>query len=250
MLTILPIRDLPEVRPGVPLAALLAERMASLCPQEGDVLVVTQKIVSKAEGRFVSLRDVMPSARALELAGTTSKDARLVELVLREASEVIRAVPGVLITRHRSGLVMANSGIDRSNLGGEDEDRVLLLPEDSDSSANAIRSGILKVFGCPMAVIITDSFGRPWRNGVTNVAIGASGFPAVIDKRGEKDRDGRVLEVTQIGLGDIVSGAAALVMGEGAEGVPAALVRGLDYDAAASCPASSVVRPAEQDLFR
>jgi len=250
LLSVLPVPGLPEIAPGCVLGQVLGDALAPLAPRSGDVLVVTQKIVSKAEGRYLSLGNIAPSPEAIELAEKTRKDPRLVELVLREASAVVRAVPGVLITRHRCGLVMANSGIDRSNLGAGDDDRVLLLPEDSDASALAIRQSVMDRFGCPMAVIISDSFGRPWRHGVTNVAIGAAGMPALFDRRGDTDRDGRVLEVTQIALADMAACAAGLVMGEGAEGIPAALVRGMDLDAAPHCPASAVVRPPEQDLFR
>lgn len=250
MLTVFPVTGLPEIVPGCALDEMLGNSLQSIAPRSGDLLVVTQKIVSKAEGCYISLRDVAPSAEAAELARETGKDPQLVELVLREAKDVLRAVPGVLITRHRSGLVMANSGIDQSNLGPDGNDRVLLLPRDSDASAERIRRALEKRFSCDLAVVISDSFGRPWRNGVTNVAIGVAGMPALQDRRGEIDRDGRVLEVTQIALADMAACAAGLVMGEGAEGIPAALVRGVDLDAAPHCPASSMIRPESQDLFR
>jgi coenzyme F420-0:L-glutamate ligase / coenzyme F420-1:gamma-L-glutamate ligase len=266
-----PLSAIGEVVPGDDLARLLAEALetAGLVPARHDVLMVTQKIVSKAEGRFVDLSTVTPGARALELAAITRKDPRYVELVLAESTDVVRAVPNVLITRHRSGCVMANAGIDRSNIGPEPRaqgsaaggqrpasdaavdpsERVLLLPVDADASAERLRVGLKAYWPEPPAVVISDSFGRPWRYGITNVAIGASGLPALIDRRGEKDRNGRALEVTQVAFGDMIASAAGLVTGEGAEGVPAVLVRGLRWDAAEQ-PATALVRPLDEDLFR
>lgn len=216
----------------------------------GDILVVAQKIVSKAEGRYVDLNDVTPSPRALDLSRITLKDARLIEIVLSESTEVLRAVPHVLIVRHHSGCVMANAGIDRSNVpSGDGEERVLLLPRDADASARALRAAIKERTGVAIGIIIADSFGRPWRIGVTHVALGAAGIPALIDQRGEVDRQGRVLEVTQIAVGDALASAAGLMMGEAAESTPAALVRGY-VTKALETPARSLVRPLEQDLFR
>ncbi|GGC27716.1 F420-0--gamma-glutamyl ligase [Novosphingobium marinum] len=250
MLSIVPIENLPEIEPGCDLGVLFADALADHEPSETDILVITQKIVSKARNRFVSLTQMDPSREAAELAATTGKDPRFVELVLRESIAVVRAVPGVLITRHRSGHVMANAGIDRSNLGQDDSDTVILLPVDSDFEARAIREGIGNRFGCSPAIVISDSFGRPWRYGVTNVAIGADGMPAMLDRRGGVDRDGRSLEVTQVCLADMIASAAGLVMGEGAEGIPAALVRGMDFDATQDIPASAIIRPVKEDLFR
>jgi coenzyme F420-0:L-glutamate ligase/coenzyme F420-1:gamma-L-glutamate ligase len=246
-----PLPGIGEVKPAADLAALLAAalRDASLVAEEHDVLVVTQKIVSKAENCFVSLNSIKPGSEALRLAALTRKDARLVELVLAESIAVIRAVPNVLITRHRCGFVMANAGIDRSNIGESDEEQVLLLPRDPDASAAALRLAMNRL-GIPLrGVIISDSFGRPWRYGVVNVAIGAAGYPALVDRRGQVDRDGRVLEVTQIALADMVASAAGLAMGEGAEGIPAALVRGLPR-ADGDVPASALIRPVAEDLFQ
>jgi len=241
---IIPLGQMPEVRPGDNLAALVEAALATVAaPQAGaDVLVVTQKIVSKAEGRFVDLAQVTPGARAIELAALTHKDPRLVELVLAESTAIVRAAPHVLIARHRLGHVMANAGIDRSNLGPGQGERALLLPIDPDGTAAALAARL----GC--AVVISDSFGRPWRMGVGCVALGAAGLPALIDRRGETDRDGRVLEVTQVALADLVASAAGLVMGEGSEGVPAALVRGCVWQGPHK-PAGALVRPVEQDLF-
>ena len=245
MICIHPLTGMGEVRPGDDLARLLREALEQngLEPRAGDILVVTQKIVSKAEGRFVTMDGVVPSEEALRLAALTHKEPRLVELVLQEAEGVVRAAPHVLITRNRHGQVMANSGIDRSNIGGGIEDRALLLPVDPDASAAALSEEL------GMAVVISDSFGRPWRMGVVAVAIGAAGLPALIDRRGDVDRDGRVLEFTQIALGDMVATAANLATGEGAEGIPAALVRGYAFSGDAR-PAADLVRPAAEDLFR
>ncbi|MEC3909122.1 coenzyme F420-0:L-glutamate ligase [Sphingobium sp. CR2-8] len=252
MIEICPLKGIGEIAPQAALDEILADSIEAhgLAPfREGDILVVTQKIVSKAEDRFVDLTHVTPGPEALRLAEITRKDARLVELVLAESRAVLRAVPHVLITQHRSGHVMANAGIDRSNIGGRQGDYALLLPEDADGSAEGIRLGLKQHFGHAPAVVISDSFGRPWRMGVVCVALGASGLPALQDKRGEIDRDGRVLEVTQIALADMVATAAGLAMGEGSEGVPAALVRGLHWTEQPR-PASAIVRPMTEDLFR
>jgi coenzyme F420-0:L-glutamate ligase / coenzyme F420-1:gamma-L-glutamate ligase len=251
MIALLPLTSIGEVSPGADLAVLLGDAMtaAGFEPQAGDVLVVTQKIVSKAEDRFVRMEAVSPGAEAERLAAITGKQAALVELVLRESSAVVRAVPNVLVTRHHSGHVMANAGIDRSNIGEGGADSALLLPVDSDASAARIRAGLAARFDPVPAVLISDSFGRPWRMGVVNVAIGAAGLPALIDRRGELDRDGRPLEVTQVALGDMLASAAGLAMGEGAEGVPAVLVRGVAWSGP-DAPAAALVRPVEQDLFR
>ena len=252
MLTIYPLTGLPEVRPGDDLPAMLraAADEAAGGFAAGDVLVVTQKIVSKAMGLFVVLDEVAPGPEAIELGWKVRKDPRLVELALRESVAVVRAVPGVLITRHHSGCVMANSGIDQSNLGPDGEGRALLLPRDPDRCAREIRAALAANLGPEApAVILSDSFGRPWRIGVTNVAIGAAGLPALLDQRGETDRDGRVLVVTQVAIGDQIAAAAGLVMGEAAEGAPAAILRGLNL-AAADIPAGALIRPLAEDLFR
>jgi coenzyme F420-0:L-glutamate ligase/coenzyme F420-1:gamma-L-glutamate ligase len=246
---IIPLHTIPEITAGDDLALSIASALsaADIVSDAGDILVVTQKIVSKAEDRFIALDDVQPSAAAIDLARTVCKDARMVELVLRESTAVVRAVPHILITRHRTGHVMANAGIDRSNLGARD-DGALLLPEDADASAERLRHALSR-HGIEMAVLITDSFGRPWRYGVVNVAIGASGLPSLVDRRGTLDRDGRTLEVTQIAFADMLASAAGLLMGEGAESLPAAVIRGLRWEAPV-CPAASLVRPPDEDLFR
>lgn len=248
MIEILPLAGLPEIRPGDDLAALLTTAMTGLPggPQAKDILVVTQKIVSKAENLFVDLAAVEPDDEARELAERTRKDPRLVALILRESVAVVRAVPGVLITRHCSGCVMANGGIDQSNLGPGGDGRVLLLPRDPDAAAARLRAALGPK---APALIIADSFGRPWRVGVTNVAIGAAGFPALVDQRGDHDRGGRPLAVTQIALADLAAAAAGLIMGEADQGVPAAMIRGVAWSGPQR-PASDLIRPVAEDLFR
>lgn len=242
------VPGIAEVEAGADLGRLLAAALRPMNATDGDILIVTSKIVSKAEGRRLSLSTIEPGVRAQELAATTGKDARLIELVLRESTEVVRAGRNVLITRHHLGLVMANAGIDASNLGVAAPDMVLLLPEDPDASAARLRSALRDHLAVDVGVVLSDSFGRPWRNGVVNVAVGAAGLPALIDRRGDVDRDGRVLQVTQIGYGDLLASAAGLVMGEAAESVPAVLVRGCT--ARGEAPARALVRPVSEDLFR
>jgi coenzyme F420-0:L-glutamate ligase / coenzyme F420-1:gamma-L-glutamate ligase len=250
--TISPVPGVPRVRPGDDIARLLITALdqSGLVPRTRDVLVVTQKIVSKAEGRYLDLATIEPGSRARELAQTTGKDARLVEAILSQSAEVLRAGANVLIVATRHGLVLANAGIDQSNLDAEDHGRrVLLLPEDPDASAQRIKSRLDAHFAVDLGVIISDSAGRAWRLGTVGMTIGAAGVPALLDKRGEPDMAGRPLEVTEIGFADAVAAAAVLAMGEGAEARPAALVRGLAWSAPAR-PAADLVRPKHQDLFR
>lgn len=249
MIQVLPIAGLKEFGAGDDVGALLAEGLRGVELTARDIVVVTQKIVSKAEGLRVRLTDVVPGAQALAVASQCLKDPRLVELVLSESIGIVRVAPHVLITRHRLGLVMANAGIDASNIGHGGADEVLLLPKDPDASAVAIQAAIRGVLGEEVGVIISDSFGRPWRHGVVNVAIGSAGVAALIDRRGMPDRDGRPMQVTRIAFGDLVASAAGLAMGEGAEGVPAALVRGVGGQRPLSA-ATGLVRPVEEDLFR
>lgn len=249
--TLTALSGLPEVRAGDDLGALLAQTLTRLAlrPEDTDVLVVAQKVVSKAEGRRVDLATVTARARAQELAVITGKDARLIELVLAESTEVLRARKDVLIVRHRRGFVMANAGIDRSNVAAAGGDWVLLLPQDPDASAAQLRRALAEHFGSACGVIISDSFGRPWRKGVVNVALGAAGVAALIDRRGSADRAGRRLEVTEVALGDALAAAAGLLMGEAAEGIPAVLIRGCPQ-LAAERSAQALIRPLEEDLFR
>ena len=245
------LQGLPEIRRGDDLAALIAAGLArdAITLRRGDALVIAQKVVSKSEGRFVDLATVTPSPRALELAATVRKDPRFVEVVLAESSAVVRAVPDILITRHRQGFVMANAGIDRSNVPGAGDDVVLLLPEDCDASARTLRERLADADGVAPAVVISDSFGRPWRHGTVNVALGVAGMPALRDLRGGVDREGRVLQSTQIALADALAAAAGLVMGETVEGTPVVLARGLDFSGPLA-DGRSLIRPPDEDLFR
>jgi len=251
-LTLVALPGIPEVARGADLAGLLlaAIKRAGRTLESGDVMVIAQKIVSKAEGRAVRLAEVTPSARALELAGVVGKDPRLVELMLRESREVMRARPGVLIVEHRLGFVLASAGIDQSNVADpRDEEIVLLLPENPDASACRIRQDLFAACGVETGVIINDSFGRAWRNGVTGVAIGVAGVPALVDLRGHPDREGRPLRVTQVAAADELAAAASLIMGQSDEGYPAVLARGFPYARRASS-INELIRPHAEDLFR
>ncbi|MCB2045807.1 MAG: coenzyme F420-0:L-glutamate ligase [Novosphingobium sp.] len=249
VLSIRAVPGIPEVRAGDDLAGTIAGALdqARMALEPGAVLVVAQKIVSKAEGRLVLLADVNPGQLALDLAGQCGKDPRIVELVLRESSEVLRCAPGVLIARHRCGFVVANAGIDQSNLPDGDG-CALLLPQDSDASARALCEALSAHAGGRVGVIVSDSFGRPWRVGTSAVAIGCAGLAPLHDQRGMADRHGRVMQVTQPAVADQLAGAAALVMGEGSEGLPVAVVSG--WPLGESGAAASLLRPAQQDLFR
>jgi coenzyme F420-0:L-glutamate ligase/coenzyme F420-1:gamma-L-glutamate ligase len=251
-LTLLALPGIPEVAPGADLCALLlvAIKRAGQVLHTGDILVLAQKIVSKAEGRLVRLAEVSPSARARELGTVVEKDPRLVELMLQESREVLRAVPGVLIVEHRLGFVMANAGIDQSNVPvAGDEETALLLPQDPDASARLLAQALSAASGVEVGVLVNDSFGRAWRNGVTGVAIGVSGVPALVDARGSADRAGRALRVTQVAAADELAAAASLLMGQSDEGFPAVLARGFPYTRRDSSVAE-LIRPRAEDLFR
>jgi coenzyme F420-0:L-glutamate ligase/coenzyme F420-1:gamma-L-glutamate ligase len=251
-ITITALDGIPQVQPGDDLPGLLIAALArkAITPRTHDILVVTQKIVSKVEDCYIDLADVEPSPRAKALACITKKDARLVEAILSEATEVVRAKPNILIVATPQGLILANAGIDQSNLDKEDHGRrVLLLPEEPDKSAQRIKQLLDAHFGADIGVIISDSVGRPWRLGTVGLAIGAAGVPSLWDRRGELDLSGRRLEATEVGFADAVAASAVLAMGEAAEGRPAALVRGLDWNAPAR-PAADLVRPRSEDLFR
>jgi coenzyme F420-0:L-glutamate ligase / coenzyme F420-1:gamma-L-glutamate ligase len=245
------LSGLPLVQPGDDLAQLISESLerdgAGL--QEDDILVLAQKIVSKSEGRKVRVAGVEPSAQATEMAALTGKDPRLVELVLRESRCVLRFRPGVLIVEHRLGFVMANAGIDLSNVDHADGETALLLPSDPDASCAAIRSALRARWGCDIGVIINDSHGRAWRNGTVGVAIGAAGLPALHDLRGRPDLFGRELLSTEVGLADELASAASLLMGQADEGCPAILVRGMRWERREG-QARELIRPAQMDLFR
>lgn len=251
-LRLVALPGIPEVERGASLAGLLraAVERAGKILESGDVLVVAQKIVSKAEGRAVRLAGVTPSARALGLAKTTGKNPRLVELMLRESREVLRAKRGVLIVEHRLGFVMASAGVDQSNVAAlHGEETALLLPENPDASARRIQEGLRGACGVEVGVVINDSFGRAWRNGVTGVAIGVAGVPALVDLRGHSDREGRPLRVTQVAAADELAAAASLIMGQSDEGCPAVLARGFPYARRASS-VNELMRPRAEDLFR
>ncbi len=237
------LADFPAVRPGEDLAGLIA----AYGPQAGDVIVIAQKVVSKAEGRIVELESVTPSARAHELAEQTGKDVRVVELVLRESTKVLRARPGLMIVEHRLGYIMANAGIDASNVGAADQ--VILLPEDADRSARDLVADIRANTGTEVGVVISDSWGRPWRLGTVGFAIGLAGIPAVVDMCGRPDLDGRPLQATVIGRGDELATAASLLMGQADEGKPVVVIRGLDPSIGEG-RAADLIRPVEDDLFR
>jgi coenzyme F420-0:L-glutamate ligase/coenzyme F420-1:gamma-L-glutamate ligase len=249
-LRLISLPGIPEVERGVALAELLlaATTRASMSLQTGDILVLAQKIISKSEGRVVPLAGVTPSKRAQSLAQEANKDPRIVELMLRESRQMLRVKPGIIIVEHRLGFVMANAGIDQSNVPGGD-DAVLLLPQDPDASARNLRDGLVAATGVEVGVLIIDSFGRAWRNGVTGTAIGVAGVPALIDLRGNKDREGRTLKVTQVAAADELAAAASLVMGQADEGTPAVLVRGFPYASRVSA-VKELLRPEAGDLFR
>jgi len=246
------LAGIPTVMPGDDLAVLIVEacKRSDLALEDGDIIVLAQKIVSKTEGRSIDLCNVVPSPRALELAAVTEKDPRIVELILRESTSVLRCRPGVIIVEHRSGLVMANAGIDASNVdGGDGDDRVLLLPEDADRSASALRETLRTRFGRDIGIVVNDSFGRAWRNGTVGTAIGVAGPPGLWDMRGLPDRNGRVLRATEVGVADELAAAASLLMGQGSEGLPAVHVRGFPL---AFRPGSvkELIRIRDIDLFR
>jgi coenzyme F420-0:L-glutamate ligase/coenzyme F420-1:gamma-L-glutamate ligase len=247
------LKGIPSIVAGDDLAPIIeaAAQAGGLAFHDGDIVVVAQKIVSKAEGRLVRLAGIAPSPRAGELAAQTGKDARLVELVLRESSEILRSRPNVLIAEHRLGHIMANAGIDRSNLDADpaDEDLALLLPEDPDRSAAALRSRLEAACGVRLGVIVSDSFGRPWRLGSVGIAIGIAGPAALLDRRGAPDLFGRKLQITELGYADSIAAAAVLLMGEGAEGCPVVVLRGCEWSDAGQRARDGLRRRGE-DLFR
>ena len=246
-----PLAGIPLVKTGDDLAALISAALANanINPVAGDVFVVAQKIISKAEGRQIPLSEVTPTPQAVTLAEETEKDPRLVQLILDESTVVLRKKPGVLIVRHLSGLVGANAGIDQSNIDHTGGEAALLLPVDADASAARLREALEKRFGVHLGVIISDSMNRPWRLGTLASAIGASGVASLDDYRGGEDLFGRELKVTLINRADSLATAATLVMGETTERIPVALVRGLPPDEVDQ-PASETVRPLDEDLFQ
>jgi coenzyme F420-0:L-glutamate ligase/coenzyme F420-1:gamma-L-glutamate ligase len=252
VLTALP--GLPLVQVGDDVGAMILAGLARAQIQlaTGDVIAIAQKIVSKAQGCLVKLAEVTPSARAIELAAVTGKDARFVEVVLSETREVLRARPNTLIVEHRLGFVCANAGVDRSNVAphGEGYDEyLLLLPKDPDGTAQQLREHLRAATGSDVAVIINDSHGRAWRNGTVGVALGVAGFPALLDMRGHPDLFDYALQVTQIGLADELAAAASLLMGQADEGRPVIHIRGVPYLFREGA-ARELIREKELDLFR
>lgn len=253
-LTLTALAGIPLIKPGDDLTAVLLNSLqgAGIRLQDGDILVIAQKIVSKSEGRLVNLVGVQPSPRAMLLAGEIDKDARLVELILQESRSVLRTRPGTIIVEHRLGFVCANAGIDHSNVAGEgdqQEELVLLLPENPDRSAQGLRQRLEAASGARLGVMIIDSHGRAWRMGTVGVAIGLSGLPGLVDLRGQPDLFGYQLRVTQVGAADELAAAASLLMGQAAEATPVVHVRGFPYPLREGCLAE-LLRPEEQDLFR
>ncbi len=249
-LRVLPVKGLPMIHEGDDLAHLIMGQLKTnqQALEHGDVVVIAQKIVSKAEGRLVPLASVTPSKEAIDLAAETEKDPRLVEVILRESEAVVRHKPGVMIMRHRLGHVGAHAGVDQSNIDHGDGDAALLLPLDPDASAKSLRDSIRHVSGKEIGILISDSGNRPWRLGTTGIAIGASGFTVLDDHRGGADLYGRELKVTLINRADSIATAATLVMGETTERIPAAIVRGFDYQPGDQT-AAMINRPIEEDLF-
>lgn len=247
---LLPVHGLPKVAPGNNLAALLLEPLQALSPEPGDVLVVAQKIVSKAENRYVNLAEVTPSERALDLAGRVRKDPRLVELILAQSKRVVRHRPEVLIVEHELGFIHANAGIDHSNIPQNDRaEMALLLPANPDASARRIHLALKQTLGIDLGIVINDSAGRPWRNGVVGIAIGAAGLPCLLDLRGQRDLYGNPLNTTEVGVADEIAAAASLVMGQAAQDIPAVLVKGLRLQGPSET-AAALLRAPEKDLFR
>jgi coenzyme F420-0:L-glutamate ligase/coenzyme F420-1:gamma-L-glutamate ligase len=241
------------IRPGDDLARVVLDALAASAQslQDGDVVVLAQKIVSKAEGRMVALATVTPSERAVALAALAQKDPRIVELILAESDEVLRVRPGAIIVAHRLGFVAANAGIDQSNLAenGDGDQHALLLPRDPDGACRTLRAALMAATGVEVAVMIIDSIGRAWRNGTIGTALGVSGMPGLLDLRNTPDLFGRPLKTSELGLADELAAAASLVMGQAAEGRPIVLARGVPY-ARRDGSARELIRPKAMDLFR
>ncbi len=258
-LTLTSLKNIPLIRRDDNLADVILNSCSDI--QDDDIFVLAQKIVSKAEGRMVNLSDVQASAKAIELANKTEKDARLVELILQESNEVVRFRKGVIVVEHKLGFICANAGIDHSNVspspltplpegeGNQQDYFVLLLPKNPDNSAKQIRDDIKKRTNKNIGVMIIDSHGRAWRNGTVGVCIGLSGIPAVIDERGWKDLFGYTLQATIVGVADELAAAASLVMGQAAEGTPIVHVRGFPFPLGEG-NLQELIRPKELDMFR
>ncbi len=253
-LTLYPLQGLPLVNPGDDLSGLIIDSLQknNHSMKSGDILVIAQKIISKAEDRFVNLTTVTPSEQAEKFANLTGKDPRLVELILSESAEVLRTRQNMMIVAHTLGFVCANAGIDHSNVSGpwgDADDWVLLLPVDPDESARIIRAALEKEFQCEIGVLVIDSHGRAWRQGTAGVAIGISGMPGLVDLRGKPDLFDFQLKVTQVAAADELASAASLVMGQAKEGLPVVLVKGFPYPLREGS-LQELIRPKELDLFR
>ena len=253
-LTITPLKNIPLIRQDDNLADILVDSIQNSNVQlaNDDILVIAQKIISKSEGRMVNLATVTPSEQAIELGKKTEKDPRVVQLILQESNEVMRIRVGTIIVEHKLGFVCANAGIDHSNVageGGENEEYVLLLPEDPDLSAKNLRDQIKQKTGMNVGIMIIDSHGRAWRNGTVGVCIGLSGTPAMIDERGWTDLFGYTLKITVVGVADELAAAASLMMGQASEGTPVAHVRGFPYPLSEGT-LKELLRPKQQDMFR
>lgn len=246
------LNDFPLIAPNDDLAAIIIDSLErnNIVLESSDIVILAQKIVSKAEGRLVRLADITPSARALEIAHESKKDARMVELILSESNAIVAQRPGVLIVEHRLGYIMANAGIDQSNIDHpEGEEYALLLPLDPDLSCRQLKEKLDAHFGVDVAVVINDSFGRPWRMGVTGVALGSAGLPSLISLVGQPDLFGRAMRVSEIAFADEIAAAASLLMGQTDAGNPVIHLRGLRWNDPAN-PASALLRPKQQDMFR
>jgi coenzyme F420-0:L-glutamate ligase/coenzyme F420-1:gamma-L-glutamate ligase len=255
-LSVIALGGIPLILPGDDLVQIILDAMERINEKlaDGDMLVLAQKIVSKSEGRIVDLETVTPSARAIDVADQVDKDPRLVELILSEATEIVRHRKGVLVVAHRCGVVLANAGIDRSNVDQADNNdpsgtNVLLLPEDPDASCEKLRRDIRARAGVDVGIVINDSLGRAWRNGTVGAALGAAGIEALLDLNGEPDLFDRPLQSTQVGLADELAATASLVMGQGREGRPVVLIRGVTWGQG-NGRAADLVRARDQDLFR
>jgi coenzyme F420-0:L-glutamate ligase/coenzyme F420-1:gamma-L-glutamate ligase len=249
-LTLTALPGIPMIEAGDDLFKILLQSLqtAQIKLQQGDILVLAQKIISKAEGRWVNLETILPSLEAAELADQTEKDPRLVEMILQESRQVIRQRPGLIIVEHKLGFICANAGIDHSNVRGS-EDWILLLPENPDASAAKLKAAIEHETGAEIGVMIIDSHGRAWRNGTVGITIGLSGIPGVVDRRGEIDLFGYQMRATDVGAADELAAAASLLMGQVAEGTPAVHVRGFPYPLRES-HLREILRDEESDLFR
>ena len=254
-LVISPVKHIPLIKQGDDLQKIIDEglQQEGLEIRDGDVLVITQKIISKAEGRYINLKDIIPSKKANELATICEKDPRLVEIVLSESNEVLRCVKNTLIVEHKLGFVCANAGVDHSNVMEDQEDDesvwYLMLPSNPDASAEKIRQYFKQQKGIDIGVMVIDSHGRAWRQGVVGIMIGTSGVPSLVDMRGNKDMFGYELRVTLVAAADELAAAASLVMGQADEHIPVVHVRGFPYDLAESS-LQEVLRPKSKDLFR